>query len=64
MTTLPTMMEVLSIRPYEISFPSRRDNDEVLAECVVKIDAGLEVIQTRVEQKKSKSDGEWYIDLL
>lgn len=60
---LEACLETVSIRPDEISFPSRRDNDEALANCVVKIDAGVDVVKSRVELKMIKSDGEWYIDL-
>lgn len=60
---LEACLETVSIQPDEISFPSRRDNDEALANCVIKINAGVEVIQSRVELKMIKSEGEWYIDL-
>lgn len=56
-------LRTVSIRADEISFPSRRDNDEALANCVVKIDVGVKVIQTRAELKMVKSKGEWYIDI-
>lgn len=52
----------LSIRADEISSPTRRTNDQALANCVVELTINGQTVKSRAEFKMIKSDGEWYID--
>ena len=60
---LVSILKSVSIRPDEISFPTRRTNDEALANCVMEIETGNQTLKSRLELNMIKSDGIWYIDL-
>lgn len=56
-------LQTVSIRADEISSPTRRKNDQAVANCVLELKAGGQSVKSRVELNMVKSDGEWYIDL-
>lgn len=56
-------LKTVRIRADEISSPTRRENDQAVANCVLEIKADGQRVKSRVELNMVKSDGEWYIDL-